>query len=65
MYLLGNLEVQILARTSLFKADVPSTLPVSAAVFCICGLNSVNKLIVVTVRCCVLFEVRTEFLNII
>jgi len=50
MYLLGNLEVQILARTSLFKADVPSTLPVSAAVFCICGLNSVNKLIVVTVK---------------
>jgi hypothetical protein len=29
------------------------------------GLNSVNQLIVVKVKCGVLFEVRTEFLNII
>jgi len=28
-------------------------------------LNSINKLIFVMVMCCVLFEVRTEFLNII
>jgi hypothetical protein len=28
-------------------------------------LNSVTQLIVVTVKCGVLFEVRTEFLNII
>jgi hypothetical protein len=27
--------------------------------------NSVNQLIFVTVKCVVLFEVRTEFLNII
>jgi hypothetical protein len=29
------------------------------------GLNSVNQLIFVMVKCGVLFEVRTEFLNII
>jgi hypothetical protein len=28
-------------------------------------LNSVNQLIFVTVKCGVLFEVRTEFLNVI
>jgi hypothetical protein len=28
-------------------------------------LNNVNKLIFVMVKCAVLFEVRTEFLNII
>jgi hypothetical protein len=27
------------------------------------NLNSVNQLIFVMVKCCVLFEVRTEFLN--
>jgi hypothetical protein len=26
-------------------------------------LNSINQLIFVVVKCCVLFEVRTEFLN--
>jgi hypothetical protein len=31
----------------------------------IASLNSVNQLIFVMVKCCVLFEVRTEFLNII
>jgi hypothetical protein len=31
----------------------------------IISLNSVNQLISVTVKCGVLFEVRTEFLNII
>jgi hypothetical protein len=31
----------------------------------ITSLNSVNQLIFVMVKCCVLFEVRTEFLNII
>jgi hypothetical protein len=31
----------------------------------IISLNSVNQLILVTVKCGVLFEVRTEFLNII
>jgi hypothetical protein len=31
----------------------------------IISLNSVNQLIFVTVKCGVLFEVRTEFLNII
>jgi hypothetical protein len=31
----------------------------------ITSLNSVNQLISVMVKCCVLFEVRTEFLNII
>jgi hypothetical protein len=31
----------------------------------IISLNSVNQLIVVMVKCGVLFEVRTEFLNII
>jgi hypothetical protein len=30
-----------------------------------CSLNSVNQLIFVMVKCCVLFEVRTEFLIII
>jgi hypothetical protein len=29
------------------------------------SLNSVNQLIFVTVKCCVFFAVRTEFLNII
>jgi hypothetical protein len=29
------------------------------------SLNSINQLIFVTVKCCVLFEVRMEFLNII
>jgi hypothetical protein len=29
------------------------------------GLNNINQLIVVMVKCGVLFEVRTEFLNII
>jgi multisubunit Na+/H+ antiporter MnhE subunit len=29
------------------------------------SLNSITQLIVVMVKCCVLFEVRTEFLNII
>jgi D-alanyl-lipoteichoic acid acyltransferase DltB (MBOAT superfamily) len=29
----------------------------------IISLNSINQLIVVMVKCCVLFEVRTEFLN--
>jgi hypothetical protein len=29
------------------------------------SVNSVNYLILVTVKCGVLFEVRTEFLNII
>jgi hypothetical protein len=29
----------------------------------IISLNRVNKLICVMVKCCVLFEVRTEFLN--
>jgi hypothetical protein len=29
------------------------------------SLNSVNQLIFVMVKCCVLFEVRAEFLNII
>jgi hypothetical protein len=31
----------------------------------ITSLNSVNQLIFVMVKCSVLFEVRTEFLNII
>jgi hypothetical protein len=31
----------------------------------IISLNSINQLIFVTVKCCVLFEVRTEILNII
>jgi hypothetical protein len=31
----------------------------------ITSLNSINQLIFVTVKCGVLFEVRTEFLNII
>jgi hypothetical protein len=31
----------------------------------ILGLNSVNQLIFVIVKCGVLFEVRTDFLNII
>jgi hypothetical protein len=31
----------------------------------IISLNSINQLIFVMVKCCVLFEVRTEFLNII
>jgi hypothetical protein len=50
---------------------VPSTLPVSDAVFCIfwfhmiLSINRVNRLIVVMVKCCVFFAVRTEFLNII
>jgi hypothetical protein len=30
----------------------------------IISLNSINQLIFVMVKCCVLFEVRTEFLNI-
>jgi hypothetical protein len=34
-------------------------------VMAIISLNSVNQLIFVMVKCCVLFEVRTEFLNII
>jgi hypothetical protein len=29
------------------------------------SLNSINKFILVMMMCCVLFEVRTEFLNII
>jgi hypothetical protein len=29
------------------------------------NLNSVNQLIFVMVKCCVLFEVRTGFLNVI
>jgi hypothetical protein len=29
----------------------------------IISLNKINQLIFVTVKCCVLFEVRTEFLN--
>jgi hypothetical protein len=29
----------------------------------ITAFNSVNQLIFVMVKCCVLFEVRTEFLN--
>jgi hypothetical protein len=34
--------------------------------FCvIIFLNSINKLICVTVKCGVLFEVQTEFLNIV
>jgi hypothetical protein len=32
---------------------------------CTLNLNSVNQLIFVMVKCSVLFEVRTEFLNII
>jgi hypothetical protein len=28
-------------------------------------LNNINQLIFVTVKCCVFFAVRTEFLNII
>jgi hypothetical protein len=50
------------------------TLSVSDAAFCICGFRMIlivnrdyflsdNKLIVVMVKCGVLFEVRTEFLN--
>jgi hypothetical protein len=31
----------------------------------ITSLNSVNQLIVVMVKCGILFEVRTEFLNVI
>jgi hypothetical protein len=31
----------------------------------IISLNNVNQLIFVMVKCCVLFEVRTEYLNII
>jgi hypothetical protein len=31
----------------------------------IISLNDINQLIFVMVKCCVLFEVRTEFLNII
>jgi hypothetical protein len=31
----------------------------------IISLNSVNQLIFVTVKCCVYFAVRTEFLNVI
>jgi hypothetical protein len=31
----------------------------------IISLNSINELIVVIVKCCVLFEVWTEFLNVI
>jgi hypothetical protein len=31
----------------------------------IISLNSINQLIFVMVKCCVLFEVRTELLNII
>jgi hypothetical protein len=34
-------------------------------VMAITSLNSVNQLIFVMVKCGVLFEVRTEFLNII
>jgi hypothetical protein len=50
---------------------------ISYSTFCIYGscmipglngdyfLNSINQLIFLMVKCCVLFEVRTEFLNII
>jgi hypothetical protein len=31
----------------------------------IISLNSINQLIFLLVKCCVLFEVRAEFLNII
>jgi hypothetical protein len=31
----------------------------------ITSLNSINKLIFVTVKCCVSFEVKTESLNIV
>jgi hypothetical protein len=55
----------------LFKAElyVPAALIINNATFCIYWfcmiiyLNSVNKLILITVTGCVLFELRTEFLN--
>jgi hypothetical protein len=56
-----------------FKAEwqlyVLPDLPISNTSFCIYGscmvlsVNSVNQLVFVMVKCCVHFEVRTEFLN--
>jgi hypothetical protein len=54
---------------------VPPVLTISNPSLCVCfsydsyceriiSLNSINKLIFVMVKCSVLFEVRTEFLNI-
>jgi hypothetical protein len=51
--------------------NVPANLVVCNALFCIYAfcivltVNSINQLIFVTVKCGVLFEVRTGFLNII
>jgi hypothetical protein len=47
------------------KHVAPSGQITFLVVFCSLNLNSVNQLIFVMVKCGVLFEVRTEFLNII
>jgi hypothetical protein len=46
-----------------FSSDLKETQHISITQVTLLNLNSVNQLIFVMVKCCVLFEVRTEFLN--
>jgi hypothetical protein len=50
-------------QSNYVRAVVNTTSLMYVSVHCSLNLNSVNQLIFVMVKCGVLFEVRTEFLN--
>jgi hypothetical protein len=70
-----DLDLEHFDRLIFVAQVVPSTFTISNASFCICvsneppckqrlfPLNSIDQLIFVMLKCGVLFEVRSEFLN--